>query len=145
MTALLLILNWCGFKEQTVIFRVSENIFHLHSAADYYTLLRFIRARDYNLDKALTMYKQHLRWREENSVDRILEDFVFEEREQYLKAYPMGYYNTDKSGRPLSIQHLGQINPKRIREVTTPERMLMFHVQVCRPVQRPQACKLGHI
>jgi hypothetical protein len=76
------------------------------------------------------MYTNHLTWREENGIDTILEDFKFHEREEYLKAYPLGYYNTDKVGRPLSIQLMGRIDAKRINEVTTPERMLMFHIQV---------------
>lgn len=32
-------------------------------------------------------------------------------------------------GRPIYIQHLGQINMKKMYEVTTEERMLKFHVQ----------------
>lgn len=32
-------------------------------------------------------------------------------------------------GRPIYIQHLGQINIKKIYEITTEERMLKFHVQ----------------
>lgn len=32
-------------------------------------------------------------------------------------------------GRPIYIQHLGQVNIKKIYEVTTEERMLKFHVQ----------------
>jgi hypothetical protein len=100
--------------------------------ADYHTLLRFLRAREYDQAKATLMYTAHVKWRAENKVDSILEDFHFAERGEYLKAYPMGYYNTDRIGHPLSIQHLGQVNPKRINEVTTPERMLLFHVQARR-------------
>ena len=33
-------------------------------------------------------------------------------------------------GRPIYIQHLGQINVKRLEELTTEERMIKFHVQV---------------
>jgi len=34
-----------------------------------------------------------------------------------------------RQGRPIYIQHLGQINMKKMYEVTTEERMLKFHVQ----------------
>ena len=34
-----------------------------------------------------------------------------------------------QQGRPIYIQHLGQINMKKMYEVTTEERMLKFHVQ----------------
>jgi hypothetical protein len=75
------------------------------------------------------MYTNHLKWRQENSVDTILEDFHFTEREPYLRVYPQGYYKTDKIGRPITIQHLGKVDPKRINEITNEERMVKYHVQ----------------
>jgi hypothetical protein len=99
------------------------------ACADYFTLLRFIRARDYDLHKASAMYTAHVKWRAEMGVDTILEDFHFTEREHYLQVYPQGYYKTDKLGRPISIQHLGKVDPKRIKEITTEDRMIKFHVQ----------------
>lgn len=75
------------------------------------------------------MYQHHLQWRKENGVDTILEDFTFTERTPYLQVYPQGYFNTDKLGRPVTIQHLGKIEPKRIKEITTTERMLKYHIQ----------------
>ena len=75
------------------------------------------------------MYRNHLRWRKENNVDTILTDFDFTEREAFLGVYPQGYYKTDKSGRPITIQHLGTIDLKRIKEVTSMDRMLKFHIQ----------------
>lgn len=63
---------------------------------DYYTLLRFLRARNYELDKAMKMWMDTLEWRKEYEVDAILDAFVFHEREQFLMAYPQGYHKTDK-------------------------------------------------
>lgn len=65
-------------------------------ATDYYTLLRFLRARNYELDKAMKMWLDTLEWRKEYEVDTILDAFVFHEREQFLMAYPQGYHKTDK-------------------------------------------------
>jgi hypothetical protein len=64
--------------------------------ADYYTLLRFLRARNYIYDKAVKMWLDTLEWRKEYDVDTILDNFVFHEREQFLMAYPQGYHKTDK-------------------------------------------------
>lgn len=46
-----------------------------------------------------------------------------------MTLYPQGYHKTDKLGRPVYIQHLGQINVRTLSEVTSEERMLRFHVQ----------------
>jgi hypothetical protein len=56
-------------------------------APDYYTLLRFLRARNYEQDKAFKMWCDTLAWRREFDVDTILENFTFHEREQFLMAY----------------------------------------------------------
>lgn len=63
---------------------------------DYYTLLRFLRARNYELDKAMKMWLDTLEWRKEYEVDTILDSFMFHEREQFLMAYPQGYHKRDK-------------------------------------------------
>ncbi len=95
---------------------------------DYY-LRRFLRARDHDLQKAGSMFMNHLKWRKDFGTDTILEDFVYEEREAFLALYPQGYHKVDKMGRPVYIQHLGQINMKAMKNVTTEERMIRFHVQ----------------
>lgn len=96
---------------------------------DYFTLLRFLRARNYEFDKALTMWKNHLEWRKENAIDDILDSFQFEEKENFLQYYPQGYHKTDKQGRPVYIQLLGKIDVRQLKTITTEERMVKFHVQ----------------
>ena len=63
---------------------------------DFHMLLRFLRAREYEVDKALSMFLDHLQWRQENRVDYILEEFDFKEREEFLSICPQGYHKTDK-------------------------------------------------
>jgi hypothetical protein len=99
------------------------------AVSDSPTLMRFLRARDYDITRAVTMYTDHVKWRKEQHVDTVLEDFEFTEREQYLHVYPQGYYNIDRVGRPVTIQHLGQVQPKRINQITTEDRMVRYHVQ----------------
>lgn len=75
------------------------------------------------------MYAHHLAWRAEHDVDSLLEHFNFTEREHYLQVFPQGYHMIDKLGRPVTIQHLSKIDPKRIKQITTEERMLKFHIR----------------
>jgi CRAL/TRIO domain len=91
--------------------------------------MRFLRARDYDVGKATSMYISHLKWKQEWKVDTLLEEFHFTEREHYLQVFPQGYHMTDKTGRPVTIQHLSKIDPKRIKEITTEDRMLKFHIR----------------
>ncbi|CAK0783609.1 hypothetical protein CVIRNUC_006808 [Coccomyxa viridis] len=101
----------------------------LSKHTDMYFLRRFLRARQHDLKRAKDMYAATVKWRAEFGVDTILEDFHFHERDAFISLYPQGYHKTDKSGRPIFIQHLGAINYKKMAEVTTEDRMIRFHVQ----------------
>lgn len=73
---------------------------------DDHLLLRFCRARKFDLPKILEMFEANLQWRKDRKVDEIYASFVYEEREQVQALYPRFYHKTDKEGRPIYIEKL---------------------------------------
>ncbi|KAK4440469.1 Phosphatidylinositol/phosphatidylcholine transfer protein SFH9 [Sesamum alatum] len=96
---------------------------------DYHNMLRFLKARKFDLDKTVHMWAEMLNWRKENGVDSIIQDFLYDEFEEVQHYYPHGYHGVDKGGRPVYIERLGQIEPSKLMSVTTVERFLKYHIQ----------------
>ncbi|ODQ80372.1 hypothetical protein BABINDRAFT_132805 [Babjeviella inositovora NRRL Y-12698] len=88
------------------------------------TLLRFLRARKFDIVRAREMWEACEKWRAEFGTNTILEDFHYEEKPIIAKLYPQYYHKTDIEGRPVYIEELGSVNITEMYKITTQERML---------------------
>ncbi|XP_056143219.1 SEC14-like protein 1 isoform X2 [Lampris incognitus] len=85
-------------------------------------VLRFLRAQDFNLDKARELLCQSLTWRKQHQVDFLLDSW---EQPQLLQDYYTGgWHHYDRDGRPLYILRLGQMDTKGLVRTLGEEALL---------------------
>uniref|UniRef100_A0A8C8MEY0 SEC14-like protein 1 n=1 Tax=Oncorhynchus tshawytscha TaxID=74940 RepID=A0A8C8MEY0_ONCTS len=85
-------------------------------------VLRFLRARDFNLEKAREILCQSLSWRKQHQVDFLLDSW---ERPQLLHDYYTGgWHHHDRDGCPLYILRLGQMDTKGLVRALGEESLL---------------------
>lgn len=92
-------------------------------------LLRFLRARKFDVNKTMIMFKKFLEWRKNEEVDKIREDFAFEEIFEVKKYYPHSYHKTDKTGRPIYIELLNKVDVTNLFNVTTEQNMIKYYIR----------------
>jgi hypothetical protein len=92
-------------------------------------LLRFLKARGWDLAKAELMYSNMVEWRTSFKTNEVFESLDYPEKVQVLEIYPQFYSGTDKFGRPVYIERTGQIDYAKLVGVTSVDRLIQFHVQ----------------
>ncbi|XP_031778473.1 protein real-time isoform X2 [Nasonia vitripennis] len=93
------------------------------------TLLRFLRAREFSVEKAREMLTQSLHWRKKHQIDKLLEEY---EAPQVVKDYfPGGWHHFDKEGRPLYILRLGQMDVKGLLKSIGEDELLLLALHIC--------------
>ncbi|CAN7985268.1 unnamed protein product, partial [Ixodes hexagonus] len=109
-------------------------------------LLRWLRAREFDVCKAESMLRKNQEWKRENNIDSLLDTF---EIPKVLKPYLTGgLCNHDRGGRPVFIVRLGNSDLKGLLQCFTKEQLLMvsvYYLEQCAADGRRQSEKLGKV
>ena len=90
-------------------------------------LLRFCRARKFELKKVIEMWENFITNRREKNIDQLSLTFI--KSDKYLKSfeyYPRGFFGVDKIGRPIFIERNGSIEVDKLLNLVQEEELWTF-------------------
>jgi len=98
--------------EESTLMQLRRKVAATHHGKmpDDAVMLRFLRARDCNLEKAFEMLRNTLHWRRQHHVDTILQTWT--PPTELMEYYPGGWHKHDKDGRPIYLIRLGTMDIK---------------------------------
>lgn len=93
--------------------------------------MRFLRARDFNIEKATTMLIESLKWRKEHDVDNLLK--TYKEPQVVNQYFPGEWDNrlTDDEQRPLYVIKLGNMDVKGLLKSIGEDGLLRLTLYIC--------------
>ncbi|KAG2144171.1 CRAL/TRIO domain-containing protein [Suillus bovinus] len=84
---------------------------------DDITLLRFLRARRYDVDKAQKQFSDTEAWRKQHNVDELFRTFEANEMESARRFYPRWTGRRDKTGLPVYVYRLASLDAPLRKEL----------------------------
>jgi hypothetical protein len=105
--------------------------FHYDEEDEFLKLLRFLRARKFNVKNALAMAKDDVKWREEKNRLMIRKETAADvlncDINEIYKFFPVWFQGFDKQQRPVSYRQFGKFEIWNVLKLTTMERLIRFH------------------
>ncbi|CAG7734384.1 unnamed protein product [Allacma fusca] len=90
---------------------------------DDHDLLRWIRARNHNLDQAEKMIRESIKWREDNDIDNIL---TWNPPERFLKELPLEFLGFDNENSPVVVVPYGKWDLKKCADLGEKEEFVKY-------------------
>ncbi|CAD6578018.1 MAG: cytosolic factor, phosphatidylinositol/phosphatidylcholine transfer protein [Cyphobasidiales sp. Tagirdzhanova-0007] len=97
-----------------------------HGVSDL-ELLRFLRARKFDIHKAYDMYKAALSWRHSVDLDNLYATFDWPTARRASRAGYLQYFHKhDKSHSPIHIHELHTLNLNKLFQIISPEDQVRY-------------------
>ncbi|KAF2224406.1 CRAL-TRIO domain-containing protein [Elsinoe ampelina] len=78
------------------------------------TMLRYLRARKYNVQEAWTQFKDTENWRKDNQIDKLYDRIDVHEYDNGRRLYPQWTGRRDKRGIPLYVFEVAGLTSKAV-------------------------------
>lgn len=109
-----------------------ENLYFNHDEEEeFLKLLRFLRARKFNVKQALHLVREDVRWRSEDNRMHLRRESASEVLEcdlgKLYTYFPTWIEGHDKQLRPVSYRQFGKFEVWNVLKLTSMDRLIRFH------------------
>ncbi|XP_062273451.1 SEC14-like protein 2 [Scomber scombrus] len=113
--------------------RIQDILPQLPAQHDHF-LLRWLRARNFNIQKSEAMLRKHMEFRKQTKVDSIITDWRPPEViEKYLSGGMCGY---DREGSPIWYDVIGPVDPKGLFLSASKQDFIKSKIRDCEMLQK---------
>lgn len=116
------------------------------------TLLRYLRANDFDFKKATEHISRNIKWREEYNVKELTqmnpEDILGCPMNSLVEIFPHWHCGYDKMGRPVLYKQYGKFDTEKIKEISSIDAVAKYHIweqEVCMQMCLEQSRRTGYI
>jgi len=121
--------NDCSEEQLNILEELKAKLPNRPARYDDVRLLRFLRARAFDLEKTKTMIEEDIKWREEEGIDNLSETYYKEElAKEFEKYWPRTQHGVSKDGLPIFYERLGTVDAKGIIKTFPVETMSKYHI-----------------
>jgi hypothetical protein len=110
---------------------------------EFLRLLRFLRARQFDVEKAFDMLKEDIEWRETEDLYNLkyqaASDVLNCDLKEMFRYFPTWVQGYDKQLRPIAWRQFGKFEIWNVLKITTMEKLVRFHAW-----EAEQALRLMH-
>ncbi|BFZ04645.1 hypothetical protein BsWGS_07684 [Bradybaena similaris] len=124
-------------KETQALKQFKDKLSDLLTTEDDHTLLKWLKARNYDVAKAEAMFRTSMAYREKMKVDTLLTDY---EPPEVLKKYMSGgKCGHDKEGSPIRVELFGHLDMKGLMYSARKVDMEKVKLRQCEDLERDLA------
>uniref|UniRef100_A0A0A9YEI5 SEC14-like protein 1 n=3 Tax=Lygus hesperus TaxID=30085 RepID=A0A0A9YEI5_LYGHE len=124
-------LGQLDLMQESKLVQLRKSFAQLHKAKvpNDSTLLRFLRARGFQVDKARHFLSESLSWRKKHGVDKMLSEYKIP---PIVESYfPGGWHHHDKDLSPVYLLRLGQMDVKGLLRTVGEDGLLRLTLATC--------------
>jgi len=123
-----------------------------HALHPSLTLLRYLRANNFDTEKTIDHLKKSIKWRKSIGVDDIIsqdpESVLGFPVSELMESFPHYHVGYDLSGRPVMYKQYALFDASRLMLKTDSEHLIKYHVweqEACMRLCKEQSLKTGYI